>query len=197
MKTNKRFFVILLISIFLTFVFGCKKASEEEILQKDITTTISYDRGNFTAPRFSRGTYETAAKFTGPIIKTYTGYIIKEVDFFLAGTPTNCNIKIYATGENDSPGELLYSEQLTELMSVNSWNKHTLINPIEITGEEIWVSLEFTVNGAQLAIGCDPGPRNINGDWVYQKELEEWNTFHELTGGESVNWNIRAIVSSN
>lgn len=194
MKTNKHI-SILLLSLF--FIFSCQKSNEKETLIEEISTTINYDGENFAAPRFPRGTYEAAAKYTSQMTKNYIGYFIEEIDFFLAGTPSNCTVKIYTTGEKDSPSELLYAEKLTDFMSVNQWNKHTLVNPIEITGEEIWVSLEFTVNGAQLAIGCDPGPRNINGDWVYQKESNEWNTFHELTGGESVNWNIRAIVSSN
>jgi len=92
------------------------------------------------------------------------------------------------------PGAILNTQLITNA-SPNSWNTITLNEPFLLDGSSVWVGIEVTHDQQQQSVGCDAGPADSNGDWLYDEETMTWETFSNRTSGaESVNWNIKAIV---
>ena len=44
-------------------------------------------------------------------------------------------------------------------------------------------------------LGCDAGPTDGGGDWLFRDSDGEWDSFRQRAGGESINWNIRGIIT--
>lgn len=161
----------------------------------DIENTLHYDSGNQSAPNLPAGQHEAAARFGADKLASYTGRNLTEIYFFLASIPDECTVKIYGPGSSGQPGALLYSATVSKSLKSFDWNRHELRRPIPITGDDLWVSIALTHSTAQQSIGCDAGPANGNGDWLYQDLDQAWKTFQARTRTESINWNIRAKVS--
>ena len=199
-KTN--FYSKFLSSLFLFFIvlnFGCKENEQIEPVIVDVTEptySINYDSDNYAAPLFPEGTYEVGVKLTEPMMRPHIDEEIKEVNFYIAGTPLACRVKIYDAGKDSLPGELIYDAEIVDTIQAFTWHKHQLENFLLVSGDEIWVAVEVTVSGEYPTIGCDIGPRRPHGDWVLNNETSSWSTFHDLTqGGASINWNIRTLVT--
>lgn len=193
----KSLFFLLL--FFIVINFGCKENEQVEPVMleaEEPTYSINYDGDNYAAPLFPEGTYEVGVKLTKPMMRPHIDEEIKEVNFYMAGTPLACQVKIYGVGTDSLPGELIYNAKIVEPIEAFAWHKHQLGESLLVSGEEIWVAIEITVSGEYQTIGCDIGPRRPHGDWVLNNETESWNTFQELTqGGASINWNIRTLVT--
>lgn len=156
---------------------------------------LNYDAANFDAPQLPEGTFEAAARFPSSITSQYNTQRLTEVEFYLQNVPENCRILIYGQGTTDVPGNLLYSADITNNISGGRWNSHSLTNPITITGQDLWISVEVQHTGDLRSIGCDPGPAANNGDKFYDSFFDEWETFRSWSQGDtSINWNIRGIV---
>ena len=156
--------------------------------------TLSYDGENASGPLLAAGTHEAGVRFISTDMKPHIGKKLTEVMFFMGPqAPASCTVKIYGEGSADIPGDLLYSQDVTNNLDGTDWNEHTLSTPIVISEQDYWISiaLEHTVD--QQSIGCDSGPAKNNGDWLYSID-NEWRTYRDRTS-ESVNWNIRALVS--
>jgi len=187
-----------LLLFFIVINFGCKENEQVEpviIEAVEPTYSISYDGDNFAAPLFSEGTYEVGVKLTKWMMKPHTDEVIKNVNFYLTGTPLSCQVKIYEEGTDSLPGELIYNAKIVEPMEAFAWHKHQLEESLLVSGEEIWVAVEVTVSGEYPTIGCDIGPRKTHGDWVFNNETGTWDTFQDLTQGASINWNIRTEIT--
>lgn len=161
----------------------------------DIENTLHYDTGNQSAPNLPAGKHEAAARFGSDKLAAYTGRKLTEVYFFLAAIPDECTVKIYGPGSAGQPGALLYSATISKSLKAFDWNRHELRLPISIDGNDLWISIALTHSATQQSIGCDAGPANGNGDWLYQDLDQAWKTFQARTRTESINWNIRAKVS--
>ncbi|NBC09496.1 MAG: hypothetical protein GVY26_20080, partial [Bacteroidetes bacterium] len=49
-------------------------------------------------------------------------------------------------------------------------------------------------DGQQQSIGCDAGPNQSNGDWLYDSNDSQWLPYTDRTP-ESINWNIRGELT--
>ena len=186
-------------NIFLAFLscslmfFSCKK--------DDPTIELRYDDYNFSAPALPIGTFDVGQRYPSSIVDNYVGRTLDEVDFYIQDKPLDCEILVYGEGTSSSPGTLLYSKNVINQVSDNSWNSHTLSTPVEITNEDLWIVVRVIHSSETRSIGCDEGPARTNGDWMLGEGEFEWKTYRDLSANPStganvnVNWNIRGILS--
>jgi len=180
--------LLLLLTIGLT-TFSCKK---EEILEE---TNLFYDNGVNTAPVLNTGTYEAMARFPTSETNDFEGQNLEEIVFYLSDLPDQCEVIIYGEGTATTPNTILYQSDVTNNLESSAWNSHTLSTPIAITGEDIWIGVRLVHNSNIASIGCDTGPANINGDYLWADGDNTWMTFRERTEGEvNINWNIRGVI---
>lgn len=166
--------------------------------QKDDNTAdeniLRYDGENQTGPLLEPGNFEAAARFTSSQTSKYAGKKLTAVQWFMGKVPQNVKVKIYGPGTASSPGTLLFaSNDVTSSLRALAWNELPLPSPINITGEDLWISITFTHTQVDQSIGCDAGPNKPNGDWLFNSNDGNWQTYVQRTG-ESVNWNIRGKV---
>lgn len=185
---------IFFIFLSCTLIFlSCKK--------DDPTIELRYDDDNFSAPALPSGTFDAGQRFPSNIVDNYVGRTLDEVDFYIQEKPAGCEILIYGEGSSSSPGSLLYSQDVINQVSANSWNTHTLSTPVDITNDDLWIVVRLIHNSETRSIGCDEGPARTNGDWMLGEGELEWKTYRDLSTNPStgenvnVNWNIRGILS--
>ena len=162
--------------------------------ERTVDGSLRYDGDNVTAPILPPGTYETAARFPANFTNDYVGKNLTQISYYMAETPLQTTLKIYSGGSSSAPGQVVYEATLTGTITQNAFNAHVLSTPLEITGDDLWVSIRFRLNRGLQSIGCDAGPGDVNGDWMYEESTNEWTSFNEFSGGESINWNIRGVV---
>lgn len=177
--------------ILATFVFlaACKDDPIDPNTQE-----LHYDGPNLTGPVLPAGNHEAAARFTSAQTAPFDGKQMTAVRWFMGLRPQSCTVKIYAAGTAQLPGALLYSANIsTQQIKEQDWTVHTLSPAIDITGQEMWISIAFTHAQAQQSIGCDAGPRKNDGDWLLQSTDSLWLPFNQR-GPDQINWNIRGII---
>ncbi|MEZ4885966.1 MAG: hypothetical protein R3E32_14625 [Chitinophagales bacterium] len=165
--------------------------------ENTIDADLHYDGENVTAPFLDVGTYEAAARFPVSVTTAFQGKNLEEVEFFIVERPDACAIHIYGQGTSSGAGTLLYSANVSNSINANSWNRHTLATPLAINGEDLWISVVFTHNSVLASVGCDAGPAELNGDWLYSNYDNEWRTLNFRSNQQvDINWNIRGYVSN-
>lgn len=184
------FLVILSCTLILV---SCKKDND--------AIELRYDGDNFASPALPAGTFDAGQRFPSNVVDNYVGRTLDEVDFYIQEKPADCSILIYGPGSADAPGSLIYSSNVINQVTANSWNTHTLSTPVEIKNEDLWIVVRLVHNSETRSIGCDEGPASTNGDWMLGEGETEWKTYRELSTNPndgtnvSVNWNIRGILS--
>jgi hypothetical protein len=181
---------------FIGFVFICVMAISMSSCGSDSEEVIlNYDGDNVTGPFFNQGAYVTAARFPSGTTSLFNGQVLEAVDLYILEQPTNARLVILEGSANSAEplGEI--TGQSLNVLTTNSWNRITLNNPLTIDGSEIWIGIDFSVSGSAQIIGCDAGPANRNGDYLFQDSDNVWTTFRDLTTTESINWNIRGVLS--
>ena len=186
----KQLFFFLSISL-LALTFSC---GDDDTNVND--ADLGYDLGANSAPIFGIGVHEAAARFNSSTTSAFTGDKLDRVEFYLVNTPSNTKVIIYDEGTATTPGQQLYQADVTVDVSSNSWNTHTLTEDIEITGRDIWISIEFTHPDMRTTMGCDVGPATANGDYVLEGSELDWRTYRDFTDNlVDINWNIRGYVA--
>jgi hypothetical protein len=175
----------LLFFLSLGLLLSCGKDADNDFI------TLNYDGDNRTAPTLPAGFYEFAVRFPANVTRNVQGLNIEEVDFYLYDAPDNIAITI-SPDANGLPGEIAYSQGVGTL-SLNGWNNVPMNTPFALNGDAIWVGIQVQSAQTKQTVGCDAGPANPNGDWLYDDADEEFRTFRDRVG-DSVNWNIRVKV---
>lgn len=185
----KKLFFLLLASTLTLMTFSCKDDDEGMV-------ELKHDGENFSAPELPQGTFDAGVRFPKTITKTYEGYKLKEIDFYIQEKPSTVEVIVYGEGSASSPGsEELYRKNVTTAVTANSWTLHTLDTPVEIKNEDIWIVVRLVQNGSLRSIGCDEGPANSNGDWMLGEGSTEWRTYRNISNNVvNVNWNIRGNI---
>jgi hypothetical protein len=155
---------------------------------------LFYGGDPLDAPTLGAGTYEAAARFTPVKIGNLVGKTIKEIHYYLSEKPDSVWVKLYGPLNETTPGNLLYSADVTSAAGSQKWNIHTLTQPITLKSEDLWLSIEFKLTGSRKAIGCDPGPALPDGDWLFSSSDGKWTPFNQRSG-VSINWTIRLNVA--
>jgi hypothetical protein len=181
--------------ITIGFCIALLSACKEDVLDFDYDPgRIHYDSENFTAPFLPTGTTEAAAKFTPRILDLYEGRQIDAVQVSIYNIPDAASLVFYGDGGKNAPGDILYEEDIRDLLIANQWNTIALTSPLPIPASgDLWMSLRTTQAVGLQVIGCDPGPSKENGDWLYESSDGDWRSFLDR-GGDDINWNIRAVV---
>ena len=183
----------LILSLFTLVLFSNCNKDDDGV---SLANTLHYDGVNQSAPVLPSGVYEAGARFTSSKSQEYIGRNLDQVNFFIGEIPAQCEIKIYSEGSSENPGNLLYSQDVTANLTELSWNTHVLSDPIEITGEDLWICVRFVHTTSLRSVGCDAGPAASDGDWLFQDSDNDWRPFGQRTTF-SINWNIRGVVERN
>src|SRR5688572_11122159 len=88
------------------------------------------------APELEAGVYEAAARFTPSKIGNLTGKTIKEIHYYIKAKPDSIKLKLYGPSNDTSPGNLLYSADVTDSVKAFSWNAHILTQAITLKNED-------------------------------------------------------------
>jgi len=158
-------------------------------------TLLRYDGDNDNAPNFPAAIYIAAVRFPSNIMTTYEGQQLTAVEYYIYERPNDAILKVYSGDGMVTPLAELRSQDISANITPNSWNRFTLSSPLEITGEEIWIGLDYEILDTRQVIGCDAGPNVRNGDFIFRSSDQTWTTFRDLTTTESINWNIRGILT--
>ena len=172
----------------ITLLISCGDDDDNSINE------LRYDGPNFTSPFIDAGNHEAAARFRSAETSPFIGKQLTAVEVFLYDVPTSIFLNIYDSGSASGPDIPIVREEITSGVRANSLNRITLNPPLDVTNE-MWLSVSWTQGGNQQVIGCDAGPANPNGDWIFVSTNNNgWTSLRE-TNGESINWNIRGIIS--
>ncbi len=155
-------------------------------------TLLNYDGDNFTAPILPPGHYVFAMRLPATTLSRLTGQSIKSVDIYMYDIPNDVELVIYNESGN-LPSSELYSQNITNTLSPNGWNSITLGTPYITDGTSLWIGIDINNNQLLQSVGCDQGPANPNGDWLYDSADDEFIRFSNRVN-DSVNWNIRVTV---
>lgn len=185
---------LLFISVLLGSLLLTLASCSDDDPQTDGDTVLNYDGANATAPILASGFYEFAARFTNRELSPHVGKTITEVSFYLYEIPDLLTLTLSPDNTIDEPAEILYSEDIRNATR-NSWNTVVLQTPFPIDGTPLWIGIQVELAEAIQTVGCDAGPANSNGDWLYSNNPPTWSTYRARTTTESVNWNIRATIS--
>ncbi len=175
--------------------YGSNGFVAEENLKDDVT--LHYDGPNADGIGLrDGGTFMVAARFTPTELGDFYGdYQLSNVEIFIYDMPTSATLKVWEGGSMGDPGTEIYSEDITNQISQQSWATIILSAPITLVSDnEYWIGYEVTHNADLLPAGCDAGPAvDEKGDWVYLapgpwEEMKNVSQFN-------VNWNIRAVLS--
>ena len=181
----KKLLPYLVLSFLFVFV-ACDKDDNSDNAQ-----LLKYDGSNANAPALPASNYIMGVRFPANETEVFMDSLLTEIRFYVQTPPKNLFVRVYGAGMDETPGDLLYeSNALTALVESDSWYTHVLTEDIVITGEEMWLAVAFSHDDLLRSIGCDSGPREGNGDFLFDEATNVWSTFFDGTG-ESVNWNIR------
>lgn len=185
---------IRLVVLFLTVTMFSMSCKDDEVL--DGTVTLHYDDDNVTAPLLTTSTFESAARFIASEMATYYNDELTQVEFYFEELPDDCEVIIRATGANNRPSDTPLYASGNIISSIRSgWNTHTLTTPLVLDGTDIWVGIRYSQDGNDRTLGCDDGPANPNGEWLYDALDGRWEPLRERTNGLiNINWNIRAVI---
>jgi len=177
----------LYLALICSIIFSACGGDENENL-------LHYDGDNATAPFFIDGQYITAARFQANLMNIYAGRQMDQVQLYIFEIPDFAELILFSGDGNSIPNNIITQQDIRAQLQRNSWNTINLSNPYTIDGQELWIALDFRVTGQEMIIGCDAGPRNPNGDRLFT-DNDNWTTFNAFTGTESINWNIRGVLS--
>ena len=181
----------ILLFIALALSLGCKDDDGTVVVNQ-----LSYTGPNQDAPLFDPGLHEAAARFNSDYLQDFQGRSIESIEFYINERPDLCEVVIYSGGDLSGPDNVLYEFDVSADIVSNAWNEHILPNPIEITGDHLWIAIALSSSAPKRMIGCDSGPTIFNGDWLYTEFDGDWVSFFNRTNQSvSVNWNIRAVLS--
>lgn len=162
----------------------------------DVSAELHYDGDNLSSPFIEPGIHEVGVRFPSDITNGFQGRSLEEVEFFFLQVPEATELIIYTEGSGTTPGSVLYTADLTGFVSGTSWNSHILSNPVEVTGEDLWIVLKLNHQDNIQSIGCDEGPAVSNGDLISSSGSAGWITMRDRTDNvTNINWNIRGHLT--
>ncbi len=163
----------------------------------DIFRELRHDNGNMAVSLGlnSAGTWIAASRFTPDELDAWYGlYKLSEVKFFISQSSfSEITVKVWEGGSDEGPGNEVYSETVTEPVTVGDWNLHALTEKIALQpGLEYWIGYSIVATGGYPS-GADNGPMvNGKGAWMYLGG--EWNTLPQINSSLNYNWGIRGTI---
>lgn len=165
-------------------------------------TTLNYDGANVTAPQLQAGTNTFAAYFPASETEAFAGRTLERISFYVSAIPLATRVIVRAEGPDArTPGDLLYERDISSRVTNLGWYEDRIASqdPIVLSDSEgIWLLVETEVDDTDpFSIGCDAG-RNYspNGDLLLFPGATQYGSFRDISGTETVNWNIRGILAA-
>ena len=182
---------ILFIALIIAGTTSCRQDNPDP---PSVDNLLFLDGENDTAPILPGGeSYETAVFFPESTTDQVIARQLLAVDFVVY-TPFAGTVYIYEGGTS-SPGSIVAEQSFTAGdITGNSWNRIEFDNPASINGLNLWIGIRFTAAGNNQLVGCDAGPNRSGGDWLFESTDNQWQTYRQRSG-ESINWNIRGVLS--
>lgn len=198
----KRSYLTLLLGItFFGILTSCSltETGELELELEDNQVLLNYDGRNVSAPILPPNTYEAAIKLSETMMGEVDGGKLVAVQVFFGDLPIDPEVKIYRGTFDGEPDELIHSVAFPSNLSGGAWNLFTLPEPVDLTGDEHWIAVRFSIDSDRAVIGCDAGPAdNFGGDWTYDDADGLWRSLRIRTDNQiDINWNIRGIAEVN
>lgn len=184
---KKYTFFLFLLTFSLLTMTACKDDDEAD------SGVLNHDGENITGPLLTAGTWQFAVQFPSSQTDDFNGFRMTKIDYFFGAQPAEATLYVYEGGSANQPGNILYQADITNNIQIQNWTSHRLATPITIDGQELWIGIECLLTADGQSLGCDDGPAENGGDWLYSDEDNEWQTYRYRTN-ESVNWNIRGIL---
>ena len=182
--------------LFTLTVFAFASCGDDDAFSPVDGNILRYDGDNQSAPELEPGDHELAVRFPASVLEDVAGKKLVTIEAYVGAGPQSCKILVHENGTSTSPGNVIYEKDITsQAQNSPRWIIHQLDTPIDISGDtDIWIGVLVSHTVTNQTIGCDAGPRRDGGDWIWQSTNGTWQTFQQLTGAESVNWNIRGVV---
>ena len=101
-----------------------------------------------------------AAYYPSEMLSSISGMTISSVDVYVYDPSETSEIVIYGEKSQSANGEAICTQTFTPI--ADSWNHIELENPVEITGNDLWIGAKFGgFEPATYQIGVDNGPSVI------------------------------------
>lgn len=191
-KLFSRLGLFALLAVFVVSSSACR--ADDDDGPADSTVELRKDGNNVTGPILGFGYHEFAVRFTRDDVQDLVGGSLERVQFFVGRIPAQLEVVVYGAGTATTPGPVRYEADITSRITTTGFREFTLPTPLPIFDEDIWISIGVLLNESAQSIGCDAGPAQLGGDMIFRSTDQDWGTFEQRTG-ESINWNIRGIVS--
>lgn len=155
-----------------------------------ISDTMNYDGANVSAIGWQES-YElyAAVRFQNDKTSLHIGQEIESVDIYINDLPIgDITVYVWSKGGFINPGTTTVLSEKTFTPVAESWNTITLINPVRVTGDEIWVGYKFTTPTSGNTLGIDN--TTVIPKTNYLKTGATWDEYNS-----NGNFNIRANVT--
>ena len=133
-----------------------------------------------------------AARFTPAELSQMYGYMLRNILIHISNDKfTNVTVKVWEDGSFGNPGNLIYSEDVTNQVIINNWTTIVLNQAIElVAGKEYWIGYSIDATSG-FPSTVDSGPMvNGKGGWIYFD-----NSWQQLTDYSlDYNWCIRGRI---
>ena len=150
---------------------------------------LSYDGANDSAPPLEAGIHVLAVRFPSDELKNHIGKKLIEIEAYVDVGAVSYKALVMDKGTSNSPGSTIREVDFSNNVNTRKW-VIVEIDPLEITGEDIWIGVEVVHDQTAFTVGCDAGPRREDGDWIWDSNNNTWQSFLSLSG-DGINWNIR------
>lgn len=185
--TMKKYFYLALI-----ITIGFASCQDDDDIDPYL---LHHDGENVGSPFLPPNIYEAGAHFTSNDVQRYAGKELIAIDYNIFDIPDYAEIRVSESTGSSVPGSIIFSRDVTNEIIPFSWNRLNIGNGIDLDGG-LWISLYFETTSSstdQQTIGCDAGPSNGNGDWLYDEADGRWLSYWSRVQ-ESVNWNLQGIL---
>ncbi len=180
-----------------SFIIKENKAKINNQLEQQVgTDVLTWDNGIFASLSLGQnGTVIVAARFADTLTAIYSGYNLIQIEIYIGDTPVSLIVKVFDEGTDTSAGQLIYSQDVSNLIIPDSYNTFDVNPPILITGSDVWIGYEVTVTATQYVIGLDGGPVHPDGDWMFDPSYPSSGWYHLSDFSFDNNWVIRGYLT--
>jgi hypothetical protein len=155
--------------------------------------TLNYDGENASAIGLTNANqWRVSARFDASMVEQYNGMYLTSVDVFVNDLADAHKIQIYDMGNINlpGPGALLYEQDF--FPNIADWTTVVLVDPVYISGTDIWIGYWMDQPAGIFPAGVDAGPVNPDGDWM--SSGPGWGHLSDNPDFQ-VNWNIRGTLT--